>query len=191
MQNLLPKTKNAGFTLLEMTIAMGIFSMLSIIAIGITVQTMNTQVRTAEIQSIQDNIRFSLELITKELRTGTSYQLSGYGAACGGGSEISFTANTPTGGTETHVYYLATSGVNTGTIMRIKGGTDCSTAAPFTASEVTIDKLSFQIHGATPGGADGQPIVTVALHARSKNPAFITSSDMNIQTSVTQRLRDL
>ncbi len=75
--------------------------------------------------------------------------------------------------------------------MRIKGSTNCANALPFTADEVTIDQLSFQLHGAAAGGNDGQPVVTVALHVRTKNPAFITSSAMNLQTTVVQRLRDL
>lgn len=176
-----------GFTLLEMVVSLGIFSVLIILALGIVLGVSNAQLKAANIQAIQDNIRFSLELITKELRTGTNYELTDYGTACGRvgdpDSEISF--NTSLG--EKRVYYLDQSGV----IMRITGGTDCQRARPFTSEEVVVERLIFRLRGEKQGPTDGQPMVTVSLTARSRDSKLILESKMNLQTTVVGRLRDL
>lgn len=173
-----------GFTLLEMIVSIGIFSVLVVTAIGITIGISNAQIKAANIQAIQDNMRFSLELITKEMRTGYAYALTGHGAACGGGSEVSFLTSLG----EQRVYYLNTS---TQTIMRITGSTNCANAKPFTADEVRVDQLTFQLRGHGAGPTDGQPMATIAMQIRSRSPKYVLESNMNLQTTIMQRLRDL
>ena len=171
----------AGFTLLEMIISIGIFSVLVVASIGIMLNISNAQLKAANVQITQDNIRFALELMTKEIRTGYAYAASHF---CGAGAreEISFLNSA----SEKRVYYR--SGDN---IMRIAGSTDCGRSRPLMAAEVGVERTQFQIGGATPGDSDGQPWVLVSLSLRSKTEKRAFESHMDLETMVVQRFRDL
>lgn len=179
----------SGFTLLEMVISFGIFSVLIVASIGITLGISNAQIKASNIQTTLDNIRFSLELITKEMRTGSGYTLT---TRCGeANEEITFTTSLG----ETRTYFLDGSA---GNIKRVKTDitsaecTDNIKVKPFTSDDVMVERFSFsEIEGNTPGGIDGQPRVTISLRVKSKNPKHFLESSMDLQTTVVQRLRDL
>lgn len=179
-----------GFTLLEMMISTGIFAVLVVSTIGVTLDVSNSQIKASNSQTTQDNIRFTLELITKEMRTGSLYALSTKCAASG--SEISFLTSLH----EPRTYYLDPA---TKTIMRATQsvtGADCTNPdkfSPLTSEEITIDRLSFILRGADAGlgRSDGQPLVIINLKVRSKSPKLFLESSVDLQTTITQRLRDL
>jgi len=179
-----------GFTLLEMVISIGIFSVIIIAAIGIILEVSNAQIKVNNIQVILDNARFSLELITKEMRTGNLYSLS---SVCGSsGSEISF--NTSIG--ETRVYFLQNSG-GKGVIMRAAqsiNSSDCDGISgkvqPFTSDDVNVENFKITAQGTGTGASDGQPWVVISLQVKSTSPKYQLDSSMNLQTTVVQRFRD-
>ncbi len=190
MRNPKAKSQNGlsgGFTLLEMVISTGLFGTLVVAAVSITLLASNAQIKAADIQAIQDNIRFSLELLTKELRTGRNYTLTSVCAASG--SEISFDS---TSGRRFYFLNSATQTIHRAT--QDLTSADCSNpqkAVPFTAEEVIVDRLSFRLIGQNVGSGDGQPLVTVNLRVRSREVKFGAETTMNLQTTVVQRLRDL
>ena len=171
---------NRGFTLLEMIISIGIFSTIVIASIGITIGISNAQIKASSVQAAQDNIRFSVKLMTREMRTGSQYELS---HLCAGtsGEEIRFVASSGT----SRVYYR--SGAS---LMRLVDSTNCSTAKPLMSEEVGVESLRFRIGGATPGATDGQPWVMVSLSIRSRGSKPVLDSQMDLQTMVVQRFRD-
>lgn len=183
-----------GFTLIEMVVAIGIFSVIVISAIGIELGVANAQLKANGIQSILDNIRFSLELITKEMRTGTSYSITQNCTtrlSANSGPEITFTTSTG----QTRVYFLDAA---TGLVMRATtaiGPADCDgltkKVQPFTADDVAIQSLNFQTFGNTFGPNDGQPWILVTLSVSSKEPKYQFDSSMNLQTMIVQRYRDI
>ncbi|MBI2640458.1 MAG: prepilin-type N-terminal cleavage/methylation domain-containing protein [Candidatus Sungbacteria bacterium] len=179
---------NYGFTLLEMIISTGLFSVLVVSAIGIMLGVSNAQIKAANIQAIQDNIRFSLELITKEMRTGSNYQLT---VKCSPpGSEISFTTSLG----EPRTYFLDTDNKIIMRSVQNITSADCANpekVAPLTSEEVLVDRLSFTLRGEAPGPADGQPRATLALKVRSRSAKYLLESSLDMQTTITQRLRDL
>ena len=59
-----------GFTLIEMAVATGIFAILVVSAISIMISVTKAQTKIQRVQTAIDNVRFSLELITKEMRVG-------------------------------------------------------------------------------------------------------------------------
>lgn len=169
-----------------MVVSIGLFSLIMVAAIGVTIGISNAQAHAAATQAILDNMRFSLELITKEMRTGSDYAYTSHGFNCNGtpGSEISF--KTSLG--EQRVYYL---NGETNTIMRIKASIRCEDALPFTAEEVGVQLLNFQLRGHAIGPGDGQPTITIAVTMRSKIAKQQFRTEMNLQTTVIQRFRDL
>jgi len=176
-----------GFTLLEMIISSGIFTALVIIAIGISLGVSNAQIKAADIQAIQDNVRFSLELMTKEMRTGTNFALTSICAAPG--SELSFDS---TSGRRIYFLNSTTKTVHRATqnITAAECG-DPSKAPPFSGEEIAVETLVFRLMGAARGPQDGQPVVTVVLGIRAREIRFGAETTMTLQTTVVPRLRDL
>ena len=188
MKNKSKKIKEHGFTLLEMVISIGIFSVLVVASIGLTIGRSNAQIKAQNIQSILNNMRFSLELITKEMRTGSNYVLTTLCASSG--SEISFITSLG----EQRVYFLnSTSGIIMRAKVPITAGdcTNTSKVKPFTAEEVLVERQSLLLSGPQAGPVDGQPRTTVRLKVTSRSPKFHLQSSMDLQTTVVQRLRDL
>lgn len=177
-----------GFTLLEMIVSLGIFSVVIVAAIGLMISIVNAQIKAANIQAVQDNIRFSLELMTKEIRTGSNFRTD---VPCGiEGSRISF--DSATDGLK-RIYFWENN-----RIMRAKtviANADCSgstgKAMPLSAEEVVIERFRISTQGGNTGSGDGQAMITIALRARSISSKVQLESTMDIQTTVTPRLRDL
>lgn len=191
--------RRQGFTLLEMIISIGVFSALVIAAIGITIGISNAQIKASAVQAVQDNIRFSIELMTKELRTGSQYDIAGF---CGAprGEAVRFIASNG----ETRTYYR-----DGDAVMRLAGTTDCGAAQPFLslpdadafsvegfaddagiAPDIAVENLRFTAGGTAPGTGDGQPWITVSLSLRSVGPKPVLDARMDLQTMVVQRFRD-
>ncbi len=166
-----------GFTLLEMVVAVGLFGVILIIAVSVMFALSNAELKSRNIQNIQDNLRFALESMTKELRTGVGYLPSG--GAPPAYSQIAFTRS---------------DGVNVGyclssdAVQKLEATSDCSRGSAVTSNDVIVERLIFYVIGNSPGPSDGQPRVTVALRARSRNPRLETRFDL--QTTITQRIRD-
>lgn len=178
-----------GFTLLEMVVALGVFSGVMIIAFGIAISINTAQFKASRIQIVQDDLRFALESMTKEMRTGVEFQPSdGIGGLSNGYGTIVFKRRDGF-----YITYCRRTG--SGAIWKIAkkpgpGVTDCSdpSAQAVTGDDVTIEALTFYLTGDTPGVGDGQPRITISLRAKSADPKLV--STFNIQTTVTQRLRD-
>ncbi len=169
---------SSGFTLLEMMIATGIFAVVIITAVGAMLSLNQAQVKAQNIQNIQDNIRFTLEAMTKELRTGMNY------SSCQGCNQITFLKQDGV----TNVGYCLDNGI----IRRfLPPTTDCTTGSPVTSAAVSVNKLYFFVTGELPGSSDGQPRITVVIDARSVNPTLQLDTTFDLQTTVTARLRDL
>ena len=166
-----------GFTLLEMVVSFGIFSAVIITAVGAVISINNAQVKADNIQNIQDNLRFGLESMTREIRTGKNFSPSG-----GNAPAYAVLAFTRTDGAQI-TYCLAGQA-----LRKLSGSGDCSTASAVTSDAVIIEQLVFYVVGQAAGVADGQPRVTVSFRARSRDARLATA--LRLQTTVLQRERD-
>ena len=73
------KKNKLGFTLVEVVVALGIFSIATTYAISIFVQSNQVQKRTANIQRILSDARYALEVMAREVRMGhIDYDYAGY-----------------------------------------------------------------------------------------------------------------
>ena len=195
-----------GFTLVELIIATGLFAILSVSAIGITLQATRAYLRAANRQAQLDNIRFGLDLLAREMRTGIDFTVRFY---CTGdeaaepghdavGPGIEFT-NLTAGGRRFY-FVIDTTGDGFGdTIMRIAKAntnpidpaTDCVTALRFMGGleGTAVRALFFGLHGITPGWSDGQPWITINLILAVPDP-YVGVLISTIQTTITPRIRD-
>lgn len=189
-----------GFTLLELIVCIGIFSALTVGVVGVMIQLMNAQQKAAEIQAVIDNLRFNLELMSREMRTGLNFITSGpqlLNCSDSLGKEIRFTSFNQ-GVPQFRVYYLADTDRNgTGdAIMRIATPDiltlpTCAMAERFTSEDVVVEDWDFLLRGAGPFPSDGQPFITLNLRIKSKSAKVLAETRMNLQVTVAQRVRDL
>ncbi|HOZ36723.1 MAG TPA: prepilin-type N-terminal cleavage/methylation domain-containing protein [bacterium] len=63
-------SQNKGFTLLEMTIALGIFIILFTLILGIYSYAIRAEQRTIQISKLQREAQFVMEIIAKKIRSG-------------------------------------------------------------------------------------------------------------------------
>ena len=169
-----------GFTLIEVLISAGIFAVVIIMAVGAMISLKQAQVKAVNIQNVQDNIRFALEFMTKELRTGTDFTI--FGCSLSGCTEIRFIRQQGE-----NVGYCLSSGA----MLRFISPSTCATGSAVTSSAVVINKLFFNVIGHAIGPSDGQPRITVTIEARSVNLTLRLETNFDLQTTVTSRSRDL
>lgn len=190
--------KRAGLTLLEMVVAVGIFGTAMIMAVGIMLGALNANLKSAQIQAVIDNTRFSLELIAREMRTGTNFQITNHNCLNQLLDGIEFVdRNVPAGGSgKRRYYYLADRDGDGGpdAVMRVAFNNealiDCTQdiEKAFTGDEVLVENFQIRLAGQASGGLDGQPRVTISLKVKSTSPKYQQGSTMNLQTTVVQRL---
>ncbi len=182
----------AGFTLLEMIIAINIFVAALMVMGGIMVAATSAQRKVTEFRRVQDNARFALEYLSKEIRTGKEMApLTFGGAPCTGWCpRIRFCNDRGE-----RIEYFIDSNINVFVRSHATIGINCfgSLSSPrinLTSDEISVNSVLFNLIGEIPGPSDGQPRVTIVFRAASVSGIVKVRTDMNFQTTVVQRLRE-
>ncbi len=209
------KINRQGFSLLELIVAVGVFSVVATIAVGALLSISKAGKKAFYIQVNQDNLRFTLETIAREARTGFCYQdvSTPNGIVCPAFSSTNYCASTynqaidgPEGcfqfrnaRGESVVYKRSTSpaavdGCN-GTapvscvLKSVLGGAAAS-FFPVTAREVQIQNLRFRVFGEDSSSTDNvQPRVIIVMRAQTPGLSNL-STTLDVETSVSQLLVD-
>ncbi len=162
-----------GFTLVELIVAIGIFSTIVAIAAGGFVRALRTQRQTVGLLSANSNASLVIEQMAREIRTGYDFCVNGQ--ICLGASELSFR----NAAGESITYRLGNEAVERGV---------GNVFAPLTASNVSIRYLNFVISGNQPN--DGvPPRITVVLGVSSRELG-VAGTVINMQTTVSARVLD-
>lgn len=173
-----------GFTLIEMLVATSVFSVTVLISLGSFLAVLSAQKKANAIANIQENIKFSVEMMLREIRTGKNYYC-GYGDGTNtndcpnGGSVITFRNYLG----QTVIYRL-----NGNQIEKSDDGGFNYLAVTF--PEITITDFKFYVSGSNPSPDITQPRVTMTV-AGETGLTIKTKSKFNIQTTISQRLLDL
>ena len=190
MRNL---TTKRGYTLLELIVSLGIFSLVMVVVTGAYVTLISLDRHARSQNQLVASLSFAIESMSRNMRTGTGYICNGNSAVrdCNAGTSITFTDSE---GSQITFFKK-----NDGTIGQCTGS-PCTqaTAVSLTDPLITIDSLTFYVRGACPqtGGVgscngDGrQPQATFVVKGSmaAENGEISTFS---IQSSATQRLIDL
>ena len=196
-----PRLKR-GFTLLETVVAVGLFAVIMLVTVGAMLEVTKAQTKADRIREVQDNLRFTLESMTREMRTGKSYKV--FTVSGGPPGLIQSTDPGTRNGTvydetvfvdqepQAFCYYFDQTQHAIRKTVTLDPTGPCHTAYPnaprITSPNISIDNLSFLLIGGQGGPTDGQPRMTILIDAHSTDPNLATV--MHIQTTVTQRLRD-
>jgi prepilin-type N-terminal cleavage/methylation domain-containing protein len=197
-----------GFTLIELMVAVAIFTVVATMALGALLAMAQANKKSQTISSTLNNLNAALEGMARNIRTGYDYHCGTATAfdCPAGGSYFKFTG--PTGSSIVYQFYNSSSPdycgqaayTIKGCIVRITNG---GTPLAITPPEVIIadpssgtGKLKFFLRGspprtAAPGGSSDylQPNVVITMSGYIALPNNQTSS-FYLQTAVTQRLYD-
>ncbi len=186
-----------GFTLMELLVVMGVFSVTVMMTSGIFLLTNRAQRRTISITQAQSDIRYAMEAMVREVRSGR-IDFEAYGSSGGipvptqrlalrnaAGQLVEFSHETSTS--------VCPPATNPCLSVRVDG----SSPQAVTSAGVTIDTLAFyvspQVDPFTPDATSGlyasdlQPSVTIVLSARTTGVGAADVQTINAQTTVASR----
>ncbi len=66
--------RSGGFTMLEMLVSLGIFSIVALVAVGALVRITSLNRQAQSLQTAMNSISFALESMSREMRVGTAYK---------------------------------------------------------------------------------------------------------------------
>lgn len=179
------KTLNVGcdgFTIFEMIVAVGIFTVVVVVAVSSMLSLTASEKKAITLQNTQDNVRFAIEAMTKEMRTGENFSTT---------CVIGCNAITYRTARKVTVSYRLNQ--TNKTIEKASSGAGCEEPFPdacyfpFTAAEVIMKNFVFYITGV--GDDNFQPKVTVVMEAVTPGIER-TASRLRLQTTVAQRRLD-
>ncbi len=172
------KNKNSkrGFTLIEMIVSVGLFTIIMTISLGGLFMVINANRQAKSIKLVVNNLNLAIEGISRELRVGTDYCDQANGANCDTGSSGA-----------TQIWF--TTDVGQDAYFRLNGNAiersiDGSPALRMTGSDVQVEDMRFFIRG-TQGGDSVQPSVMIKI-----NGSINVEGELNqfsVQTMVSQR----
>lgn len=191
-----------GFTLVEMIVALGIFTIALFIATNALLAVVNADRKSRGTRIATDNLNLTLEDISRKIRTGYSYN-------CGGNPGVA-DCSTPQSvlafNDQNNIRTIYKRGVGGGAIVGGVGASGCG--APFvagqgcilrsdggaafvpgTSSEIDITSLNFFVSGSAVWPDTKQPQVIMSMDG-SLGTQPLTKISFKIQTSATQRVYD-
>lgn len=186
------RAPHRGFSLVELIVAIGIFSIVMSIAVGSVLTIVDANRRAQNQQTVINNLNFALDSLARDVRVGTNYH-------CGSGSYAS-TADCSSDSTFAFEKYGGNPNDNNDQVVyrlynnHIERSENSGASwIPVTADEIIIEGLTFAVEGSELGSIDQtQPKVTVLVWGYAQTgTAGKQKTTFNLQTSVSQRLLDL
>lgn len=162
-----------GFTLVELVVAVFIFSVLMVIAGGSFVSALSLQKRALNIKKVEENGRFILELMAREIRVANPINTADNGCPGSGASILTF--QHPVNGSIE--YSLSGNQVH-----RKVEGVDSIISNP----DIEVSRLIFCVSGNT-ASDDKQPRVAIILSLKTDGSAA-EAANLDLQTTVSQRV---
>ena len=179
-----------GFTLIEMMVAVSIFSIVILAATGILNYVLKGQVASVASQNVQESMRYALEVMSKEIRTAQIANNTCYAAATKIIYSVYIDPFQSDPGTDSLrfknkdgncvLYYVK----NKRLIIQRD---NFPTPLPITPDEIEITDLKFKILDDNIGAFHTvQPLVVMSMDVKSKN-TFVKDKKVRIETAVSSR----
>lgn len=170
-----------GFTLLEMTVSLGIFTIIMFMATSAFLSIVRTDRKARTVRIAMDNLNIALEDMSRRIKTGGDYFCGAGGAALGATNDCdtSTTVNT--------FYFTDQNGSRVN--YSLSGASILRDGVAITSPEIAITNLRFVVSGSAVGSPDNKQPKVVVLIVGSLGTGEV-SSGFNIQTTITQRAYD-
>lgn len=169
-----------GYTLVELIVAVGLFALIMLLASGAYLMMIALTRQAQGVVTGIDNLSFSLETMTRSIRTGTAYSCGaslGAGDCSGGGSAFTFKNKD----NATITYSLSSP-----SIVQMTNGV----ARTLTDPSVNISALTFYVAG-TPSGDNQQPRVMMVVSGTVSSGPNRPPQSFIVETGATMRGTDL
>lgn len=166
--------KIRGFTILELIVAIAVFSILTTLATGGFVRALKTERQISAYTAVNSNVGLFLEQIAREARTGSNFCINGN--SCPSSSILSFL-----NASGENVTYCLESGA-----IKRSIGSGCSSGQNITGDNVSVENLRFILFGNQNG--DGYPPRVTILVGATSRLASALSYKVNLQTTVSSRI---
>lgn len=198
-----------GFTLIELMVAVSIFSIVMMVGVGALLSMVAVNARAQAINSVMNNVNAAVEQISRSARVGSSYFCSD-SAVAPSPTVLQFPRDCPNGGLL--IAFESSGGSiddpNDQTVYRLNGtqierslcsglaqtcanGTKNGAWVAVTAPEVEITDFRFYVTGTDPllGGNTAQPRILISIRGTAEVQGGATQ--FSVQSAVTQRLLDI
>lgn len=161
-----------GYSLIELLVSIGIFSIVVTIMASMFMMSLRGQRKAFTVQNVADNVRYAMEIMSKEVRMGSNLNLVSP-------TDLRFTSNMPGRNGTTVEFTLAG-----GQIMFDDDIFAAPAATAITSANVSITGLNFSLHPAT----GTQRRVLISVQASSAGIAADASSSINLETVMAPRI---
>ena len=189
-----------AFTLIEVVVAVGLFSIVMMVALAIILSVVDNNKKVHSVNVVVDNLNFAIDSMVRDIKTGKFYQ-------CGIKSIIQIGVTGCSGSPKNTAITLVSTLYDKDKIVQYEFSNDkifksscdisttsggptqvvgmgCTIPTELTSSEITITDAAFYINPGSPGSV--QPSVFVLIEGTSAiNPT--EASDFTIQTLISQR----
>jgi prepilin-type N-terminal cleavage/methylation domain-containing protein len=196
-----------GFTIVEMMVAVALFAVVMIIAVGALLSLVTANRKAQALQSVMNNLNTTVDGMVRSIREGSTYHCGAAGSItapqeCLNGTppDDTYLAFESYGGdphtaTDQYVYQFVASAASCGegyTGGCIKRSTNGGTTPPIpiTAPEVNITSMTFYVAGTTAGDTT-QPKVVIVIKGVAGGTNTKITSTFHIQATAVQRVLDL
>jgi prepilin-type N-terminal cleavage/methylation domain-containing protein len=166
-----------GFSIVEMLVAVAIFSIVMLIAVGALLTMIDANRKAQALNSVMNNLNLAIESMSREIRVGTNYNCGGTGDCPLGNTRLSIISSE--GKNITYQYNA----------QRIEVLKESGPPIAITAPEVKIDKFMFYTTGTSPSDSF-QPRVVMTIQGTA-GVSEKTKTTFNVQTMASQRVPDL
>jgi len=192
----------AGFTLVELIVAAGLFAVVMLISVGALLSLVDANRKAQSLQSVMNNLNVTLDGMVRSIRMGTAYHCGPNNLTvprdCGSTADddnnhyrLAFT----TFDGERWIYRYARDENGIGRIYRSTTGSIQDEVA-VTAPEVNIDHMKFYVVGTTRGidqlpDNPVQPKVVIEIRGTAGAHDEKIRTTFSIQATAVQRILDL
>lgn len=172
-----------GYTLIELIIAVGLFSLIMTLTSGAYFVMIDTNRQTQGITAGINDLSFALESMMRSIRTGAGYSCNGSGDCGNGGDSFSFTDSS--GDDISYSLNIPTLAIQ----ESVNGG---APVALTDASAIQVTALTFYVSGtARPPVNYEQPHVTITVSGTIDPGRGKPREPFTIETGATMRGADL
>jgi prepilin-type N-terminal cleavage/methylation domain-containing protein len=198
--------KNRGFTLIEMLIAVTLFSVVMLVAVGTLLSLVTANRKAQALQSVMNNLNIALDDMARSIRMGSQYHAgsSGNFLTTSDGDNVNgevIFAFEPYGNKNTdnptvYWYDSVTKAVYrcrpqpTGTACNASPSSSDPMYVPLTSPEVLINNMKFYAAGTTRGDIQ-QPRVVMVIQGTASASDQKAKTTFHVQVTAAQRLLDL